>query len=127
MCEVKPRSGLDLPTDLSAARHARALLRESLCPEHSGDVLDRALLVLSELVVNAVEHGRPPVRADLECRAGALHLEVSDGGADLPRHLVPDASAGSGRGIGLVATICAAWGVREGPVGKTVWCDLAPP
>jgi anti-sigma regulatory factor (Ser/Thr protein kinase) len=119
-----PGVGLDLPTDLSAARHARALLRERMCPQHSGDLLERALLVLSELVVNAVEHGRPPVRAQVECRSEALHLEVSDAGPGLPRHLSPGADAGSGRGVGLVATICSAWGVREEPGRKTVWCDL---
>ncbi|MEZ0494492.1 ATP-binding protein [Kineococcus sp. TBRC 1896] len=125
MCEATPDAVLDLPADLGAARLARAFVRERACPDHCGDVLDRALLAVSELTVNAVEHGAPPVRAHLDCRDGVLHLEVSDGGSSLPRHTSPGTSAESGRGVGLVAAVCADWGVRrEGP-GKTVWCDLA--
>ncbi len=115
---------MDLPADLSAARHGRAFVRAQVCPEHSGDVLDRALLVVSELIVNAVEHGQPPVRARVACRDGVLRLEVSDGSPQLPRQRTVDTSAESGRGVGLVATICADWGVREEEAGKTVWCDL---
>lgn len=124
-----PEAGVDLPADLSAGRRARAFVRSNMCPEHAGEVLDRALLVVSELIVNAVEHGRPPVRAHVECRSGTLRLEVSDGSPLPPRRLSPDTRAVSGRGVGLVATICRTWGVRdggasEGAPGKTVWCEL---
>ncbi|WP_238985733.1 ATP-binding protein [Kineococcus radiotolerans] len=124
MCEAMPEAGLDLPADLSAAREARAFVRARLCPQHGGELLDRALLVVSELAVNAVEHGEPPVRAGVECRSGVLHLEVSDGSAAPPRVSAPGPEAESGRGVNLVQTVCSAWGVRPEPAGKTVWCDL---
>ena len=119
-----PGADLDLPADLSAARRARAFVRSRMCPEHAGDVLDRALLVISELAVNAVEHGAPPVRAGVACRSGVLRLEVSDGSTVLPRASAPGAEAESGRGVGLVDALCSAWGVRAESGGKTVWCDL---
>lgn len=125
MCRTTPGADLDLPADLSAARQARAFVRDRVCPDHGGDVLDRALLAVSELTVNAVEHGAPPLHAHLDCRDGVLHLEVSDGSPARPRHTAPDTSAESGRGVGLVAAVCADWGVREERPGKTVWCELS--
>jgi anti-sigma regulatory factor (Ser/Thr protein kinase) len=124
VCESTPGAGVDLPSDLSAARRGRAFVRSRSCAEHGGEVLDRALLVVSELIVNAVAHGAPPVRAGVDCRSGVLRLEVSDGSAVPPRVTAPGPEALSGRGVGLVQTVCSAWGVRPGPVGKTVWCDL---
>jgi anti-sigma regulatory factor (Ser/Thr protein kinase) len=120
-----PEADLDLPADLSAARRGRAFVRSRMCPEHAGDVLDRALLVMSELIVNAVEHGSPPVRAWVDCRSGVLRLEVSDGSAVEPQLSTPGVDAESGRGVALVAVVSSAWGVRPGPGGKTVWCDLS--
>ena len=120
-----PGADLDLPADLSAGRRARAFVRSRMCPEHAGEVLDRALLVVSELIVNAVEHGRPPVRAGVDCRSGLLRLEVSDGSDDEPRLSSPGLDAESGRGVALVASLSSAWGVRPEAVGKTVWCDLS--
>lgn len=120
-----PEAELDLPADLSAARRARVFVRSRMCPDHAGDVLDRALLVISELIVNAVEHGQPPVRACVDCRSGVLHLEVSDGSEATPQLSTPGADAESGRGVGLVAVLSSAWGVRPEASGKTVWCDLS--
>nr|WP_179751250.1 ATP-binding protein [Kineococcus aurantiacus] len=124
VCEVTPTADLDLPADLTAARRAREFVRARWCPDHGGEVLETTLLVVSELAVNAVEHGAPPVRASLDCRDGVVHLEVSDGSPRQPRHLQPGPRAESGRGVGLVASVCSAWGVRVEDHGKTVWCDV---
>ncbi|WP_432543949.1 ATP-binding protein [Kineococcus sp. SYSU DK002] len=121
---MTPEAGLDLPADLSAGRRAREFVRSRICPDHGGDVLERALLAVSELIVNAVEHGRPPVHAHVACRCGVLRLEVSDGSPQPPRHNVADSAAESGRGVALVAAVCSDWGVRASGRGKTVWCDL---
>ncbi|PRY13969.1 anti-sigma regulatory factor (Ser/Thr protein kinase) [Kineococcus rhizosphaerae] len=119
-----PVADLDLPVDLSAARRAREFVRARWCPDHGGDALEGVLLVVSELIVNAVEHGAPPVRARVDCRSDVLRLEVSDGSPAFPQHLSPGPQAESGRGVGLVATICSDWGVRRDGAGKTVWCDV---
>jgi anti-sigma regulatory factor (Ser/Thr protein kinase) len=124
VCKATPGADLDLPADLSAARAARAFLRDRVCRHHGGDLLDRALLAVSELTVNAVEHGAPPVHAHVDCRDGVLHLEVSDGSPALPQHTSPGTAAESGRGVGLVDAVCDEWGVRREAPGKTVWCEL---
>ncbi|WP_327135271.1 ATP-binding protein [Streptomyces sp. NBC_01343] len=46
------------------------------------ETIDQALLVVSELVTNAVEHARPPVALHLQRPGndGVLRIEVGDGG-----------------------------------------------
>ena len=42
------------------------------------ELVDRAMLVASELVTNAVVHTKGPLRLRLELVAGLLHLAVAD-------------------------------------------------
>jgi len=126
MCDDTPSVEVRLPADLSAARQARTFLRSSLCV-HQSRVLDRALLLVSELAVNAVEHGAPPVTASLDCEGvSGIRLAVHDGSPTAPvRHEVgPEAE--SGRGVDLLAVLSEDWGVDLDPTGKTVWCVLRP-
>lgn len=102
------------------------------------DALDRAglratdevLLVISELVTNAVLYGDDPVELHLEVDEGELHLEVLDGGGDPPVAPagMPHGEAHGGRGLPLVASLSRAWGARLDPRGYTmVWADLRAP
>jgi anti-anti-sigma factor len=91
------------------------------------ELVDRAVLVASELVTNAVVHTRGPLRLRLELVAGRLHLAVAD---HAPRLLGlaadpgdPDAEAG--RGLVVVDQLTSAWGVQHPPEGgKVIWCVL---
>lgn len=120
-----------VPRIVPAARHAaaHALTHWGV----AGSEVEDAALVVSELVTNAVRHGRVPGRLvelrlvyDLE---KSVTVEVSDTGDGRPS---PDAappaavpaSAESGRGLPLVAALAAEWGVRDRVVGKTVWARL---
>lgn len=125
MCDITPSAEVALPADLSAARRARSFVRDHLCPSHHAGVVEPALLLVTELAVNAVEHGAPPVRAALDCRDGTLRLLVSDGSRTRPVHVRATLESESGRGVALVDTLSTAWGVRPDGSGKTVWCDLA--
>ncbi|MGY5137602.1 ATP-binding protein [Streptomyces nigrescens] len=92
------------------------------------DTADMVLLVVSELVTNAVEHAQPPVILHLEQRteSGALHIEVDDGGP------APEGRARAagrdpeehGRGGRIVALLATAHGERALPCGATHWADL---
>lgn len=44
----------------------------------------------------------------------------------MPRRRFPDPSSEGGRGLGLVETLSARWGIDAGPDGKTVWFHLDP-
>ncbi|MFJ8543592.1 ATP-binding protein [Streptomyces sp. NPDC093586] len=93
---------------------------------------DGIALVVGELAANAVLHGRVPGRDFELClrydrAAGVVRVEVSDTRPGRPRQpgAVPGpADADGGRGLFLVDTLAARWGVHErtGP-GKTVWAE----
>ena len=131
MCAVTDRVELVLPMDERAPSSARAFARRSGCPEHAHEVLDDALLLISELVTNSVVHGGPPIVLAIECDGNGLQVRVRDGAADLP---VPRQAADddeSGRGLSLVDLLTDTWGmepvVDEHGVGKQVWFELRRP
>ncbi|MEU0005137.1 SpoIIE family protein phosphatase [Streptomyces sp. NPDC006314] len=111
-----------------AVRHARRFTRRTLRTWGvSQDTVDAALLVVSELVTNALVHTGGPVRLDLSLVNHRLRLAVADSS---PRSPVKPASIGweatGGRGILLVEAVSAAWGTIPVSGGKQVWADLVP-
>jgi anti-sigma regulatory factor (Ser/Thr protein kinase) len=92
---------------------------------------ERAVLVTSELVTNAVRHGKAgPVRLQVDLRGDVLTLTVSDRTpyAPLPDAELPDACAESGRGLAMVEVLSARWGHRssgEPDNGTEVWAELS--
>ncbi|WP_203983313.1 ATP-binding protein [Sphaerisporangium rufum] len=111
-------------TEASVAA-ARKLARTALGAAHP--VVDDVMLLVSELVTNAVVHS--------ESRGGTVTLTLLDGG-DAIRVLVRDAGADrrprvagdlwreGGRGLLLVEEISHRWGVGEHHTGRTVWCEV---
>jgi anti-anti-sigma factor len=91
------------------------------------ELVDRAVLVASELVTNAVVHSQGPLRLRLELHQERLQLAVYD---QSPRLLAlatepGDLDAEGGRGLLIVDQLASAWGVRHAPGGgKAVWCVL---
>ncbi|MFF1279817.1 SpoIIE family protein phosphatase [Streptomyces sp. NPDC058299] len=109
-----------------AVRHARRFTRRTLRTwSVPRDTLDAALLVVSELVTNALVHTGGPVRLDLGLVNRRLRLAVADSS---PRSPVKPASIGweatGGRGILLVEAVSATWGTIPVSGGKQVWADL---
>jgi anti-sigma regulatory factor (Ser/Thr protein kinase) len=114
-----------LPPEASsvpAARHFTVAALEAL---GGGDVTSPADLLVSELATNALVHAHTPMRVSVWCHDGRVRVEVRDDDPRLPRRINPDAMALGGRGMMLVDTIAAAWGVNANPRGKTVWFELA--
>ncbi|CAM5279437.1 hypothetical protein SCANM63S_08281 [Streptomyces canarius] len=111
-----------------AALHARRFTRRTLRAWGlSQDTIDVALLVVSELVTNALVHTGGQVRLDLSLVNHRLRLAVADSS---PRSPVKPTSIGweatGGRGILLVEAVSAAWGTVPVSGGKQVWADLVP-
>ncbi|MEU2928191.1 SpoIIE family protein phosphatase [Streptomyces sp. NPDC007251] len=111
-----------------AVRHARRFTRRTLRTWGvSQDTMDAALLVVSELVTNALVHTGGQVRLDLSLVNHRLRLAVADSS---PRSPVKPTSIGweatGGRGILLVEAVSAAWGTVPVSGGKQVWADLVP-
>lgn len=119
---------LSLTEGLHAPAQARAWLAARLSAV-SAQLVEDALLVVSELVTNAIRHGRPDIEVRLVTDPGRLRLEVHDGGEQLPvvPHGRPSVDRATGRGLLIVAATARDWGVVQGPdrAGKTVWAELA--
>ena len=118
---------VDLPSDLTAAGAARAVARRVLPGWLRSSVLEPVLLVVSELVGNAVRHGRPPVNLRLTGTVKGVRVGVHDEDAQSPATQVLTSSAESGRGMFLVDAVSVETGVEqiEGD-GKVVWARVEP-
>jgi len=121
MCQTTPRAEVELPVSREAPALARDFLRGSTCVEHHSEVVDDAVLLVSELVTNSVLHGGPPVVVAVDCDEATLQVRVRDGSPVLPAPR--DAASGdeNGRGLALVAEMSADWGVDTEEDGKHVW------
>jgi len=122
----------ELDADASEVPRARQLLGEALLAWRlDEDAADTALLLTSELVTNAVRHGRPPVHVHAEMSAGVVRVEVDDASPSPIRPQDPDLEDLGGRGLQLVEMLSTAWGSRlrdqrhdgSRPV-KCVWFEI---
>jgi anti-sigma regulatory factor (Ser/Thr protein kinase) len=116
-----------LPTVMTSPGEARRACRAFARRNHVHAV-DTLLLVLSELVTNAVEHGHAPIGIRIECDAGSVRIEVSDALAN-PRAVTPrrmSLDGNGGMGLRIVDAVSTHWGAHEnsGGSGKTVWAEL---
>jgi anti-sigma regulatory factor (Ser/Thr protein kinase) len=87
-------------------------------------VADTAVLLVSELVTNAVLHARTPLHLRIRWHANRLRVEVGDGNPAHPTVQKPDPFSPGGRGLLLVDRLAPAWGVEEKAAGKVVWFEL---
>ena len=128
MCESTARAELMLPVESRSAAVARAFARASGCSEHALDLLDDALLLISEIVTNAILHGGPPIVLAIDCDGVGLHVRVRDGAPAAPVQRDAGEDAENGRGMSLVELISDTWGVApvadEHGLGKEVWFEL---
>ena len=112
----------------ASARRARDILRTLLADEGiSTRRLDTALLLTSELIVNAVLHGQGGITLDVALDDHLLRVAVVDAGPGDPTVRRSDEQLiERGRGLMLVEDLATRWGVeRTGDGAKTVWFHLA--
>ncbi len=108
------------PVSVAASREfIRAALRG-----HSPELIDRVVLVSSELVTNAIRHTSHGGCLDIEEENRMLRLEVSDGSYREPVERNGGDLAPDGRGLHIVGAIADHWGVDVNPQGKTVWANF---
>lgn len=120
--------------ELPATPVAIAIAREFLSTHGNGldlDLIEDAELLVSELVTNAVKHGKPSILLLIRPEPPGIGVEVHDQSPDTPVMPAeePPPDQRSGRGLRMVAAVASAWGVRraeDGP-GKVVWFSLRPP
>ncbi|MEW1908429.1 ATP-binding protein [Kitasatospora sp. NPDC085895] len=123
--------GLRLEHDPRAAATARHAARPVLSAWGlDDDQLYDTLLVLSELVTNAVTHGRPPAVLHLHAAQdspGQVQVHVSDGGPQgAPAGWAADRPADErGRGASIVAALADSTGITD-RTGTLIdhWADI---
>jgi anti-sigma regulatory factor (Ser/Thr protein kinase) len=103
---------------------ARALLRQVLAGSPLSSRLEDGELALTELVTNAVLHGRDPLAVRLVLDEEVLRAEVSDANPVSPSFTMLDPTAVTGRGLLLISAVSDRWGVEPSASGKVVWFEL---
>jgi anti-sigma regulatory factor (Ser/Thr protein kinase) len=107
-----------------AAPVARGALRVLLTGTRFQDRLDDGELAVSELVTNAVLHGRDPISLRLVHGHHCVRVEVRDGSPVSPSFSMLDPTAVTGRGLMLISAASDRWGVEPESQGKLVWFEL---
>jgi anti-sigma regulatory factor (Ser/Thr protein kinase) len=116
-----------LPTAGRSPGVARRVARDALTSWQLTHLTDTAVLLISELVTNAVLHARADgsgLALSLEFRGRMLRIEVHDGDLRGPQPRTPSVLDESGFGFVLVNALADDWGVRQTVAGKAVWAEL---
>lgn len=105
---------------------ARRLVRAALAAWALNELAEDGVLVVSELVSNAVRHARrASVRVIVERTAQrTVRIAVADLSRTEPVPCLPGLNEEEGRGLLLVAASAARRGVDERRWGKIVWAEL---
>jgi anti-sigma regulatory factor (Ser/Thr protein kinase) len=125
---VELTARFDLPPDGASAGSARRVVREVLSVWGYTDEewLYQVVLVVSELVSNALRHGGGCIGLDIQAHENGAVIGVADGSPEF-RHRPQALGEGSnGRGLFIVEALTAAWGVSPHHGGKRVWVRLHP-
>ena len=115
---------IGLPPKSTSPARARRFVAGTLA-EWGLEGGDDAVLVVSELVTNALLHARTPMTVELAEDTGeSVRLSVTDGSTQAlqERHFSID--SGTGRGLRLLTSLAVEWGVEWHEGGKTVWCRI---
>jgi anti-sigma regulatory factor (Ser/Thr protein kinase) len=116
---------LTVSADEAATRSARALVRDLCATAAVGEqAVETAVLLVTELVSNAVEHGGGTAVVDAEIDGRRLRVCVLDDDPTLPTAGQASIDAERGRGLLLVEALSSRWGAERRSRGKSVWFEL---
>ena len=116
--------------DERSVAKARAFAREMLETWDAGDLADSVVLLVSELVTNAVVHAGTTARLELRLDTQSVRVEVED---LHPRRVLPmvvdqpTEDAEEGRGLLITFSLASAWGVDYTSGSKRVWLRFDRP
>ncbi|QNP66497.1 SpoIIE family protein phosphatase [Streptomyces genisteinicus] len=107
-----------------AVMHARRFTARTLRSWGVREEADAALLVVSELVTNAIAHTRGEVRLHLALSSDRLRVAVSDASPRSPVKPQVEWDSTGGRGLLIVEATTSAWGAVPLSGGKQVWAEI---
>lgn len=119
-------STFSLPFDLTSGLRARRHVEAFAVQELLEDLTTTMTIIVSELVSNAVLHGKRPVVLTLRNEREGVTVEVADGDAGIADVRTPDNHERrvGGKGLLIVASLADCWGARPSHRGKTVWTTI---
>ncbi|GAA2458572.1 ATP-binding protein [Streptomyces lavendulocolor] len=125
---------LEIGPDPAEVGRARRWARSRLAGSGIGEdepLAETLVLLISELVTNAVVHtGCPAVLRMLfgagagTAQPGTVRVEVADTSARPPRPRHADGDDTNGRGLELVDGLADRWGWQREGAGKSIWCEV---
>jgi anti-sigma regulatory factor (Ser/Thr protein kinase) len=123
--ETGMRASEELERDQRSPAVARKRVAEA-CAGLPSDVVDAAMLLTSELVTNAVQHGVGTVVLTVVRDDEGIRVEVCDDGTSVPKARDCDTDAEHGRGLLLLEALATRWGTSDGSAGSgtRVWFVL---
>ncbi len=89
------------------------------------DLSDTVALLVSEVATNALVHGSGHVQVRVTTRGAVLRVEVADDSPRMPQPRAASQLEEGGRGLALVESLAAAWGVQRQGEGKVVWFEVS--
>lgn len=115
------------PAEVAPARRAVVERVRAWGVPLNDEAVDTIGLVASELITNAVVHGRGPVSVALYHRPGHLIIDVLDGNRAVPLVGAAGHEDEGGRGVALVCQLAERSGWELTELGKRVWAEIALP
>lgn len=112
---------LTLPPQPRSVAMARSQVRDLLVSLGRQDLVDPAVLLVSEIVTNALLHAGTDIDLTARVDDAGVRIEVRDGSLHLPSRRRYAATAGTGRGLLMLESLVDDWGVTRHRDGKTVW------
>lgn len=109
----------------SSSSAGRVAVRQFLIDVGRMDLTPDILVVVSELIANAVMHARTEMTLSVELDGDGVQVAVTDGSHVLPHWSPRSPTSMSGRGLPLVVRLSRDWGVEPLPDGgKRVWATV---
>lgn len=114
-----------LPAEPASVPAARRFVRAVLQGSGLQAAWETAQMLVSEVATNAVLHARTAFTVEVVRDGERVRVSVTDLSPAVPRQRSYGADSATGRGLRLVDTFAAAWGVDRQPGGgKTVWFEV---
>ncbi|MGA5069144.1 ATP-binding protein [Streptomyces exfoliatus] len=122
MDTTRVKVALPSTTSIAGARDSARAFLEGLVPALASEAAETVVLVVSELVTNALRHGGGTCTMDLTAHPDSIEVAVHDPSPQVPRMRTPDLNGGTG-GFGwpMVNRLARTTAVtRQATGGKTV-------
>ncbi|GGP16668.1 ATP-binding protein [Nonomuraea glycinis] len=110
-----------LPADPETVGRARRLVRDTLAGWGMSALADDVVMVVSEVVTNAIVHAKSPMTLSLHRLGPSVRGQVTDDSTAWPTPLPAGLDEEHGRGLAIVAAYADRWGVTSESAGKAVW------